>query len=239
MSETSERSEELNQVFRVVSDLVSFVRYRRFEPGEKLPSERDLTARFSVGRGVIREALALLEATRFLERRRNSGIYLSSAADTVSLESLVLYESVGIPLEREVLLQSVEVRRILEVQAVAMACARRTEADLESLDGILARSAEALATNLSIADLDYEFHMAIFRSTQNTVFVRMVTPFYLMSRVRRDAFFAHRRHAVESHRQHIELVRVVRDRDAIRATALMEGHIGRIEKHYLADKPKS
>ncbi len=239
MDEADGRSEELNQVFRVVNDLVSFVRYRRFEPGEKLPSERDLTARFSVGRGVVREALALLEATRFLERRRNSGIYLSSAADTVSLESLVLYESVGIPLEREVLLQSVEVRRILEVQAVAMACARRTDADLLALDDILARSAAALAADRSIADLDYEFHMALFRSTQNAVFVRMVTPFYLMSRVRRDAFFAHKRHAVESHRQHGELVKAVRDRNTAHAAELMEGHIGRIEKHYLMDKPKS
>ncbi len=233
------RSEDLNQVFRVVNDLVSFVRYRRFEPGEKLPSERDLTARFSVGRGVIREALAVLEATRFLERRRNSGIYLSSASDMVSLESLVLYESVGIPLEREVVLQSVEVRRILEVQAVAMACERRTEADLLALDDILARSAAALAGDRSIAELDYEFHMAIFRSTQNAVFVRMVTPFYLISRTRRDAFFAQKRHAVESHRQHVELVKAVHDRDSARATALMEGHIGRIEKHYLTDTPKS
>ncbi len=226
-------SEDTNHVHKVVNDLISFVRYRRYEPGEKLPSERDLTERFSVGRGVVREALALLEATRYIERRRNSGIYLSSAADTVSLESLVLYEAIGIPQDQDVLLQSTEVRRILEVQAIALACARRTEGDLQALDAILTRSEEALAAGLSIAELDYEFHMAVFRSTKNTVFVRMVTPFYLMSRGRRDAFFADKRHATESHRQHTALVAAIRERDATRAAQLMEGHIGRVEKHYL------
>jgi DNA-binding FadR family transcriptional regulator len=233
------RAEDTNQVLRVVNDLVSFIRYRRFEPGERLPSERDLTQRFSVGRGVVREALAFLEATRYIERRRNSGIYLSSQSDTVSLESLVLYASLGIPLDREVLLQSVEVRRILEVQAVSLACARRTDADLAALDDIIARSEQALANAQSIADLDYEFHMAIFRSTQNAVFVRMVTPFYLMSRSRRDAFFADRNNGTESHRQHVELVAIIRARDAAAAAELMENHIGRVEQHYLTGTARS
>lgn len=225
--------EESNHVHRVVNDLVKFVRHRRYEPGERLPSERDLTERFSVGRGVIREALALLETTRYIERRRNSGIYLSSNADMVSLESLVLYAAIGIPLDQQVLLQSVEVRRIVEVQAIALACARRTDADLAAMDTILARSAAALADGQSIAELDYEFHMAIFRSTQNAVFVQMVTPFYLMSRTRRAHFFASHANGVDSHRQHVALVDAIRQQAAERASALMEGHIGRVEKHYL------
>lgn len=233
MEKAVESVADTNHVHRAVNDLVSFVRRRRYEPGERLPSERELTERFSVGRGVIREALALLEATRYIERRRNSGIYLSRDSDTVSLESLVLCEAIGIPQEQDVLLQSVEVRRILEVQAVALACARRTDQDLKVLDGVLARSSQAIDQEQSIAGMDYEFHMAIFRSTQNAVFVRMVTPFYLMSRGRREAFFADQRHGIESHSQHVALVEAIRARDAKRASRLMEGHIGRVEKHYL------
>lgn len=231
-----ESIEGTNHVHRVVNDLVSFVRHRRYEPGEKLPSERELTERFSAGRGVIREALALLEATRYIERRRSSGIYLSRDADTVSLESMVLHEAIGIPQDQDVLLQSVEVRRILEVQAIALACARRTDEDLKVLDDILARSRDAIGQGRSIAALDYEFHMAIFRSTQNAVFVRMVTPFYLMSRGRREAFFADLRHGTDSHGQHVTLVEAVRARDAERAAHLMESHIGRVEKHYLTQQ---
>lgn len=52
-----------NQVLKTVSELVSFIRQRGYEPGERLPSERDLTNRFSVGRGVIREALTFPAAS--------------------------------------------------------------------------------------------------------------------------------------------------------------------------------
>lgn len=231
--------EGTNHVHRAVNELLSFVQHRRYEPGEKLPSERELTERFSVGRGVIREALALLEATRYIERRRNSGIYLSRDSDTVSLESLVLNEAIGIPQDQDVLLQSVEVRRILEVQAIALACARRTVEDLRVLEGALERSRASIDQSQSIAVQDYEFHMAIFRSTHNAVLVRMVTPFYLMSRGRRETFFSDLRNGVESHRQHVALVEAIRERDAERASQLMENHIGRVEKHFLNQLDKN
>lgn len=226
--------DEANQTFRVVNDLVSFIQKRGYEPGERLPSERDLTNRFAVGRGVVREALAFLEANRFIERRRNSGIFLAAETDQVSLETLVLYSKLGIALDQRTLVECMEVRKILEVQAVAIACDRRSDADLASLRGILERSETALAEGTSIADLDHAFHMAIFRATQNDIFLRVVTPFYLMSRQRRNAFFADSRHARTSHGHHVALVEAIAARDAARAAELMNSHIGRVEQHYLS-----
>jgi GntR family transcriptional repressor for pyruvate dehydrogenase complex len=226
-----------NQVLKTVSDLVSFIRQRGYEPGERLPSERDLTNRFSVGRGVIREALTFLEASRYIERRRNSGIYLSGVADQVSLEALVLYSKLNIPLDRRTIVECMEVRKILEVQAMQLACERRTDADLAALKLILANSQAAIDAGLSIADLDLEFHMAIFRAGQNDVFVRVVTPFYLMSRQRRDAFFADPRHGVDSQSHHAIMVQAIEDRDVAKAIALMNSHIGRVEDHYLTTLP--
>ena len=226
-----------NQVLKTVSDLVSFIRQRGYEPGERLPSERDLTNRFSVGRGVIREALTFLEASRYIERRRNSGIYLSGVADQVSLEALVLYSKLNIPLDRRTIVECMEVRKILEVQAIQLACERRTDADLAALKLVLANSQAAIDAGLSIADLDLEFHMAIFRAGQNDVFVRVVTPFYLMSRQRRDAFFADPQHGIDSQRHHAIMVQAIEDRDVVKAIALMNSHIGRVEDHYLTTLP--
>lgn len=226
--------DEPNQTFRVVNELVSFIQRRGYEPGERLPSERDLTSRFAVGRGVIREALAFLEASRFIERRRNSGIFLTGEMDQVSLETLVLHSKLGIALDRRTLIECMEVRKILELQAVALACERRTDADLESLRLILARSQAALDARFSIADLDHEFHMAIFRASQNDIFLRVVTPFYLMARQRRNAFFSDHANGVTSHGHHVALVEAIAARDAEKASRLMSSHIGRVEQHYLA-----
>lgn len=232
--------DEANQTLRVVNDLVAFIQKRGYEPGERLPSERDLTTRFAVGRGVIREALAFLEASRFIERRRNSGVFLAAEMDQVSLETLVLYSKLGIALDQRTLVECMEVRKILELQAVAIACERRTDSDLAALRSILARSEAALATGVSIADLDHEFHMAIFRATQNDIFLRVVTPFYLMSRQRRNAFFAEIGHGRTSHGHHVALVEAIEARNAAAATELMNSHIGRVEQHYLtAEKNRS
>jgi DNA-binding FadR family transcriptional regulator len=225
--------EEANQTLRVVNDIVSLIVKRGYEPGERLPSERDLTTRFAVGRGVIREALVFLEASRFIERRRNSGIFLSGEMSQVSLENLVLYSKLGIALDQRTIAECMEVRKILELQAIAIACKRHTDEDLASLRSILARSQAALDAHQSIADLDYEFHMAIFRATQNDIFLRVVTPFYLMSRQRRTAFFAEHAHGLTSHQQHVGLVKAIGARDAAKASTLMSRHIGRVEQHYL------
>lgn len=226
-------SENVGQTFRVVNDMISFIQKRGYEPGERLPSERDLTSRFAVGRGVIREALVFLEATRLIERRRGAGIFLTSEMNQVSVESLVLHSKLGRPLDSRTLMECMEVRKILEIQAIAIACERRTEADLRLLNSILERTETALGAGSSIADLDLEFHMAIFRATQNEIFRRVVTPFYLMSHQRRIAFFADHGTAVTSHSHHIDLVHAIRDRDVARASRLMESHIGRVEKKFM------
>lgn len=221
------------QVLKTVNGLMAFIEKRGYEPGERLPSERDLTTRFAVGRGVLREALTLLEASRYIERRRNSGIYLTGGADQVSLEALVLNSRLDKPLDSRTLRDCMEVRRILETQAIALACARRTDADLDHLRRILDETEAALAAGESMAELDYDFHMAVFRAAQNDIFTRVVTPFYLMSRRRREEFFRDPAHGVTSQEQHALIVSAIAARDVAAATDLMGRHIGRVEDHYL------
>lgn len=227
-----------NQVLRVVTDLVAFIRQRGYEPGERLPSERDLTNRFAVGRGVVREALTVLEASRYLVRRPNSGVYLSSMSDQVSLETLVLYSKLEIPMDRRTIVECMEVRKILELQAIRLAAERRTVSDLVALNHILSQSQAAIEEGRSISDLDFDFHIAIFRASQNDIFVRVVTPFYLMARQRRDDFFSNPQHCLASHRHHVAMVHAIETQAGPEAVALMESHIGRVESHYLAGQPE-
>lgn len=222
-----------NQVMRTVNDLMAFIQKRGYEPGERLPSERDLTERFSVGRGVIREALTFLEASRYIERKRNSGIYLTDGMDQVSLEALVLYSKVNIPFDRRTIMDCMEVRKILEVQAIALACKRRTEADIETLRQNLRDTQATIEAGGSIAERDFEFHMAVFRAAQNDIFTRVVTPFYLMSRNRREDFFRDPKRGDASLAQHTAITAAIEARDVDLAVELMDRHIGRVEDHYL------
>jgi GntR family transcriptional regulator, transcriptional repressor for pyruvate dehydrogenase complex len=215
---------------RVVADTIALIQQRGYAPGERLPSERELAERFAVNRGAIREALSVLETMRYVERKRSSGLY---RADDPSLETLVLSHDLGLPIDRQEITDSLEVRRLIEVQAVQLACARRSDADLARLDEILAASTAAIKEGRSIAAQDYDFHMAIFRATQNDILVRVVKPFYLMSRQRREKFFEHASRCRGSHRQHIQLAAAIAARKPKHCVQLMDAHIGRVERYYL------
>ena len=235
---------------RTLADILSFIQKRAYDPGERLPSERELSERFGVGRGVVREALSVLENLRYLTRRPNSGVFLTATPERVSLETLSLFSELGISLTTDKLLEALEVRRIVEVQAVQLACQRRTDEDLAVLQDIVERFevsigggsggdsgvASGVASGASpggaeesTADLDYDFHMAIFNAAHNTVLTQMVHPFYLMSAHRRATFFADKTRSKASNRQHGELLDAIRRRDEAAAQRIMGEHIGRVE----------
>lgn len=62
----------------VIAQIKSAILSGHYQPGDKLPSERELIEQFGVGRGVIREALRALEATGFVTMRQgpNGGAFL-------------------------------------------------------------------------------------------------------------------------------------------------------------------
>jgi len=214
----------------ILADIISLIEERKYLPGERLPSERELAERFGVGRGVIREALSVLENLRYLQRKPNSGIYLNPDPERTSLEALSLFVGLGLDLATDKLAQALEVRRILETQAVALACLRRTDADLDAIQDIVDRFDAAVGVSQSdVAILDYEFHMAIFRATHNVVLMQVVNPFYVMSAHRRRSFFSDAQRSRISNRQHRRVLECLRSQDVEGAQRLMAEHIGRVE----------
>ena len=217
---------------RTMGALVQFIEQRQYVPGERLPSERELAERFDVGRGVVREVLSVLENLRYLERRPNSGIYLNEAGRS-SHETLALFSNLNVNVSKERLAEAMEARRILEVQAIALAAQRRTDADLRSMREIVERFGLAAENDLSsLATLDYEFHMAIFRAAHNLVLMQLVTPFYLMSESRGPMFFNEKARGLASNEQHKLLVAAIDEQDVMKAQQLMSEHIDQVQAHY-------
>ncbi|MFA7669754.1 MAG: FadR/GntR family transcriptional regulator [Burkholderiaceae bacterium] len=222
----------------ILADIIALIEERNYLPGERLPSERELAERFGVGRGVIREALSVLENLRYLQRKPNSGIYLNPHPERISPEALSLFAGLGLDLAVDKLAQVLEVRRILEIQAVGLACTRRTDEDLAALQDIVDRfDAALLVPHAEIAVFDYEFHMAIFRATHNVVLMQVVNPFYVMSAHRRQRFFSDTERSRVSNQQHRKILECIRAQDTAGAQRLMADHIGRVESLARSEEP--
>jgi GntR family transcriptional repressor for pyruvate dehydrogenase complex len=212
--------------------LLQLIRERGFHPGDKLPSERDLAALFGMSRSAVREALIRLDTLRIIESRPKSGIYLQPFAAERSIEAMVLFTETDTPLSEDDVVQSVELRSVLESEAMRLACLRRTPADLERLNQILQDSAAAISRGETLADLDAEFHKAIVSATQNQVLLRFINVFYLISRKRREVYFQAKQQSQRSHAQHLQLYRAIAAQDVEAGQKLLRRHIKGVDAYF-------
>lgn len=216
----------------LVARLLTFVAERRLAPGERLPSERELADRFAVGRNAVREAIAVLETVRMVERRPNSGIYLRSVDRDGSLDALVLRADLGVPLDAGEVAELIELRRILEVQGTELAGERRRDEDMARIDATLAAGRRSIAAGENFAERDAEFHLAVAEATHNRVLLRVVNSFYMLSRTRRRHYFADGRRAPDAQHQHEAMAAAVRAGDGPGAAALMRAHLQSAEAYW-------
>ncbi|WP_157019940.1 FadR/GntR family transcriptional regulator [Mesorhizobium xinjiangense] len=196
----------------------------------RTPSERELAEHFSVSRGQIREALAILEAMRIVERRAKSGIYLTTT-DT-SVEALALFAKAGLPLDPIQIYETVELRKIHEIKAAELACTRATEENFERLREILARSEEKVAKGEPLAREDRDFHLEIVRATKNSVFHKICSIYYVMGEQRLPVYFSDPERGRRSHAEHIQIYEALERRDGNLAQALMSAHLQGAESYW-------
>lgn len=136
-----------------------------YKPGDKLPSGARLTVDYGVSRTVVREAVASLQADGLVEPRQGSGVFVvePSKADKQPFQDID-YKQISTVLEL------LELRAAVEIEAAALAAQRRSPAQEEQLLFCL-RDLEACAqAGQSTADADFALHLAIADATNNPRF---------------------------------------------------------------------
>jgi DNA-binding FadR family transcriptional regulator len=142
----------------------------RVRPGEKLPREADLAAELGLSRNSLREAVKALTLVNVLDVRQGDGTYVTSLAPSLLLEAI----SFIVDFHRDdTVLAFLEVRRILEPAAAALAATRMTEEDRAALGKVL----EVVDATTSVEELvaaDLEFHRQIAVGAGNPVLASLV-----------------------------------------------------------------
>jgi DNA-binding FadR family transcriptional regulator len=212
--------------------LLELIRDRGFKPGDKLPSERDLAVLFGMSRSAVRESLIRLDTLRIVESRPKSGVYLQPYGAERSIEAMVLFAETNTPLTAAEVVQSVELRSVLESEAMRLACLRRTQDDLDLLQKILSDSAAAIARGETLAELDPLFHKAIVAATKNDVLLRFINVFYRMSRKRREIYFNEPLQSKRSHAQHVQLYGAIEAQDAELGQQILRRHLKGVDAYF-------
>ncbi|MEA2245646.1 MAG: GntR family transcriptional regulator, transcriptional repressor for pyruvate dehydrogenase complex [Solirubrobacteraceae bacterium] len=137
-------------------------------PTQALPSERELSALFGVGRATVQAGIRLLEAERLVETRRgrNGGTFvLGHAEDDLAKDYLLA----RLRQDRDRIREALVFRRNVETFAARLAATRRRVGELDEIRGAHVAAASAQSDAEFVAS-DTQLHLAIARAARN-VFV--------------------------------------------------------------------
>jgi DNA-binding FadR family transcriptional regulator len=204
------------------------------KPGDRLPGDRELAARFGIGRAAARDALRSLETSRLVEARTgiNGGFYIRSGGGGDGLAQTV-QDMVSLS---QTSIESVTEARI-EIICVAtrLACQRATEEDLEAIQRDvdyhreLFRGGHGSRNTRSVT----EFYRLIARATHNDVIVMMVDALSQVTRALVARVDPRPNEDIMVVRQRV--LDLVRQRDAAAACDEMAGYLRRVAD-YLASE---
>jgi DNA-binding FadR family transcriptional regulator len=150
---------------KVASAVADSIASGRLEPGDKLPSERELGELFGVSRPVVREAVRSLTAKGLLADNPRRGHVVQALGRETVTESLTLYLR-GQQLDYGKLM---EVRAVVEVENAGLAAGRASTEQVATLRQAAARLVIGMpAQEAALADV--EFHRSIATATDNAFF---------------------------------------------------------------------
>ena len=209
---------------QVAQQMTGDIRDGVYPVGTKLPSGKDLAARFGVSQSVIREVTERLRSNGLIDSRQGAGCTVKARTETGGFR---VPHAVGA--DRADLTDVYELRLDLEGAAAALAAVRRTEADIDALAAILESLADNLYTPDHAVELDIAFHVAIADATLNRYYVDLLQ--YLNLQIRQAVRTA-RTHSLarqwlpdEVHREHVRVFDAIRAGDPVAARIAATSHL--------------
>ena len=155
---------------RVFGQLVEDVLSGRYEPGEKLPTQRALAAELDVNMAPVREAVKRLEQLGLVEVRHGDAMRVTDwrASGGLDVIAHVLFAAGG--LDRDTLAHLMEARRLMLSEAARLAAQRRSDDAARRLTALAERIAEAPSPEAAQA-LDFAFMAELVEAAGNVVLV--------------------------------------------------------------------
>ncbi|MCA4134981.1 FadR/GntR family transcriptional regulator [Arthrobacter sp. M4] len=207
----------VSAVDAVIEEIRARIREGEWGPGDRLPSESELTQSFGISRASLREATRALVHAGLLVVRQGDGTYV----DAVDEAAVALNRKVNNSKIAEV----IEVRRGLDALAVSLATVRRTEEDLASMRTALDDRNAGASNNDhdAFVEGDLGFHMAVASAAHN----ELLTDLYQSLNVAFRKSIGHAMgHGTEDHEA---LYRAIQERDTTTAMELSLAIIARME----------
>lgn len=218
----------------IIVAIEEFIQTENISPGEKLPSENELSEHFGVSKTVIREALSVLKANGIIEKKSGAGIFLR---DT---DVKVISKKIASKLmEKDQLQQIMEFRRGIEVEAAGIAALKATREDINLIERSHEKLMEAYQNGSIGIDEDYQFHAYIIKASYNPFYQ---DTFNTVSKVFEDGMRLSKLQSAklpgrfnEVDREHRAIITGLLEQNPKKASGAMREHLLRTEEKIWAN----
>lgn len=192
-------------------------------PGDRLPSERELVEKFGVARSSVREALRVLESKELVRSRPGDPrgpLVLPFSVEPMrrSIAMLTSSRTMTFP-------ELIQFRMVVDASTNLMAATRRTGAQLVAMERNIARMRESMAIGHEVfGRADLEFHELIAEAAGNKLIqvcgdVAREAVLALITQTIQDADDRAAR-MLRVLRHHSAVFAAISDRDGVRASRL-------------------
>jgi DNA-binding FadR family transcriptional regulator len=205
----------------------------RWQEGERLPTERELSAQYNVARNTIRRALAVLEEGKLIVRHVGRGTYKSGdifgrKTDPFEVESIEKISPADV----------IECRLIFEPGLVPLVVARASKADLDRMAECLMH-AEASSSLSEFERWDAALHDAIAVATHNQAAISMSRS---LAKVRQQAQWGILKarsmtpeRKAKLHAEHQAIVLALSNRDHSQAHSMLRAHLIHVRSYMFGE----
>ncbi|MFN7995634.1 MAG: FadR/GntR family transcriptional regulator [Bryobacteraceae bacterium] len=213
---------------QVIDHILGLIKSGQVKPGEKLPTEKQLTAELGVSRTCVREAVKSLESLRLVSvRPRVGAVVLEPSASAVfNAETLSAFSHSQ---ATDVL---IEFRKILEVGLASLAAEKATGEDLAAMLRAMDDHKRALETDRIAYLADIAFHEALAEASKNPIAITILKTISEPLREQRRRTNEVLNAPEEGLREHWKIFKAIKSRDPARARAVMRAHMDTAERNW-------
>jgi len=207
-------------VIELTRRLLDYIFSGSIQPGEKLPTERQLQEALNVGRSSIREAVKVLNVLGILEVRQGDGTYLKKADSGLLLESIEW----GLLLGQKHAMDVIEARQDIELAIVKYAAERGTDQDLNELWSILEKL--KVSTKSDFVELDIAFHIKLAEMAKNSALKSVLSSLQSLLRTWIKTVIDEAPNTTFSYEDHYDIYVALSEHDPEKAEMAMKKHMG-------------
>lgn len=222
---------------QVIEHLLGLIKSGQVKPGERMPTEKQLTEELSVSRTCVREAMKSLESLQLIKVRPRVGAVVLEPSPT----ALINADHLSASAYQQRTDSLIQFRKILELGLAMLAAEMSTEEDWAKMRAILADHERAIKIDRStpegdarfykeVGEINVRFHKAIAEATRNPIAILVLEaisePLATRSRKTNEMPGV----AEAGLREHWTIYRAIRERNPEKSRNAMRAHIQSAER---------